>query len=101
MLMFHFGMTKEEIGNSSMPFIFAILSTLGKRFCENLGVPYKKKDDEEESEDEEELSNEEYPKLYTMQPDKNNKNSSKGKYKASSKQDIMDFFGGMASFEDS
>lgn len=100
MLMFHFGMTKEEIGNSSMPFIFAILSTLGKRFCENLGVPYKKKGDEEESEDDK-TSNEEYPQLYTMQPDKTNKNSSKGKYKASSKQDIMDFFGGMASFEDS
>ena len=47
-LMVHAGMTKEEIGNSSIPFIFAIMSTMGKRLCEKLGVPYKTKEEREE-----------------------------------------------------
>ena len=50
--MVHGNMTKEEIGNSSLPFIFAIMSTMGRRLCEKLGVPYKSKKEQQQNEDE-------------------------------------------------
>lgn len=102
-LMVHAGMTKEEIGNSSIPFIFAIMSTMGKRLCEKLGVPYKTKEEREEEKKQEE---EDYPVPEASRRARKNRNtdktsSDKKTYRADSKQDILDFFGGMATFEDS
>lgn len=101
--MCHAGMSREEIGNSSIPFIFAIMSTMGKRLCEKLGVPYKTK---KECEDEEEEDEEQYPIPEASVRNKKKKipdkaSSDKKVYRADSKQDILDFFGGMATFEDS
>lgn len=103
--MCHAGMSREEIGNSSIPFIFAIMSTMGKRLCEKLGVPYNKKSDQQE----EEPVEEEYPIPQASKAElqrrkaqsRKKESSSKKTYNASSKQDILDFFGGMASVEDS
>lgn len=100
--MVHAGMSKEEIGNSSLPFITAIMSTMGKRFCENLGVPYKSKKELEQ--EEEDFDEEEYPvpaaSVEKRKPKTKSKDSNKI-YSASSKQDVIEFFGGMATFEDS
>ena len=94
-------MSKEEIGNSSLPFINAIMSTMGKRFCENLGIPYKSK---KEIEQEEEDAEEEYPVPVASVDKRRSKTKTKDSdktYSASNKQDVIEFFGGMATFEDS
>ena len=97
--MVHGNMTKEEIENSSLPFIYAIMSKMGRRLCEKLGVPYNPDKDDKQEED-----NEDYPvpeasrtrgKKYSSKSSKDRKT-----YSAGSKQDIIDFFGGLATIED-
>lgn len=113
--MFHYGMTKEQVGKCSLPFIYAILNEeLARRICESLGYSYDKLK-EESNEDEESVTkelnkktnNEPYPlnNELNKQHYKNNQTkkdvSSLGKttYDASSKDDIISFFSGMATFE--
>lgn len=100
--MFHYGMTREQIGKCSLPFIFAIIGELGKRLCEQLGVPYKEveKDVEKvESKKEEsyplnnDINKEHYQKIRKEEDNKR-------KYYASSKSDIINFFSGIADIEE-
>lgn len=97
--MVHGNMTKEEIGNSSLPFIFAIMSTMGRRLCEKLGVPYESKTEQPQDEDEVD-----YP---VPEASRKRRNDTKKRpapdrktYSAGNKQDIIDFFGGLAKIED-
>ena len=105
--MFHFGMKKQEIMDSSLPFIHALFDTFVDRNCERLGVP--KPDSEEANQVESYDSTEKYPiknapKLHknrdrsakvTKLTDKNRMNFSAGP-----KQDIIAFFGNIATIED-
>lgn len=46
-LMYYFGMSKEDIMNSSRKFIYALYSTYPNRACENLGVSNKQEEKKE------------------------------------------------------
>lgn len=45
-LMFYFGMSKQDIMNSSRKFIMMLYATYPKRACENLGVSANPKEEE-------------------------------------------------------
>ncbi len=107
--MFHYGMTREQINKSSLPFIFAILNELPKRLCENIGMPYPEED--EEDEEYEEMINtsgntsKQHPLNNTVNKEIYGKRKSKNKkeenvYYANTKQDFLDFFGGVAMIQD-
>lgn len=98
--MFHYGMTREQIGKCSLPFIFAIMGELGKRLCEQLGVPCKDVEKEVENVEKEEsyplnnsINKEHYQKIRKEEDNKR-------KYYASSKSDIINFFSGIADIEE-
>lgn len=107
--MFHYGMTREQVGDCSLPFIFAITEQLGKRLCEHLGVPYNNDDDKNEIEDgnsSENIDIEEYPlkneinkEYYKKYKEDNGNKQPQKKYIASSKSDIINFFSGISDFE--
>lgn len=97
-------MTREQIGKCSLPFVFAIMGELGKRLCEQLGVPYKDVDNNVEivENDKEEiypLNNDINKEHYNNNPKKVEQNI-KRKYYASSKSDIINFFSGLADIEE-
>lgn len=106
--MFHYGMTREQVGKCSLPFVFAIMGELGKRLCEQLGIPCK--DVEKEVENVENVSNvseEIYPlnndinkEHYKNYNSKKSDQNIKRKYYASSKSDIINFFSGLADIEE-
>lgn len=103
--MFHYGMTREQIGKCSLPFVFAIMGELGKRLCEQLGVPCK--DVEKDVKNVENVSNvseEIYPLNNSINKEHYQKNrkeeDNKRKYYASSKRDIINFFSGIADIEE-
>ena len=98
--MVHGNMTKEEIGNSALPFIFAIMSTMGRRLCEKLGVPYKSKKEQQQNEDEVDYPVPEASRARRNNTKKNPASDNRKVYSAGSKQDIIDFFGGLAKIED-
>lgn len=50
-LMYYYGMSKDEIMARSRRFIYALYEQYVKRACENLGVSPSKKDSEENTED--------------------------------------------------
>lgn len=100
--MFHYGMTREQIGKCSLPFVFAITENLGKRLCENLGVPYKEVENNVENVEKPNqeiypLNNEINKEYYKKNKPNNNSNK---KYYASSKSDIINFFSGLADIEE-
>ena len=104
-LMFHYHMSKQEICDCSLPFIFSLVEKARRRLCESLGVQYN---DDEVSEDEapfdEAYPIEGNPKIRRTDNstivDKQAKSSTKNRYMASSKSDVIDFFGGFAAIED-
>lgn len=103
--MFHYGMTREQIGKCSLPFIFAIMGELGKRLCEQLGVPFKDVDNNVEivENDKEEiypLNNDINKEHYNNNNPKKVEQNIKRKYYASSKSDIINFFSGLADIEE-
>ncbi len=83
MLLFNTTLTKEDIRNSSLAFLTAIIQTFGKRMCERLGVPYKEETEETKQNaiDKDENA---YPLLKTA-----NKERYTRKGKVSTKQEII------------
>lgn len=106
--MFHFGMRKQEILDSSLPFIRSLFDTFVDRNCERLGVP--KPDSEEASQIENKDSTENYPikNAPKLHHSRNNSakvtklppSESRNNFSAADKQDIIAFFGDIASIED-
>lgn len=100
--MSHFGMSKEEISNSSLAFIYAINNTLPKRMCEKLGVPYSDDSEDAESLNQEEIDNDDnaYPLLKSQNIERYSGVTSDNKRKASSKEDIIRIWGDVANIQD-
>lgn len=84
-LMYYGNMSKEEIMNSSRPFLHGIYRMYAKRACENLGV--SSKPEEEESVDG--LTNSDYPSDFGKLSPSGNVESS---LKFSSTEDFMALF---------
>lgn len=105
LLFAHYGMTQNEINNSSIPLIFGLLDKLKKRMCEKLGVPYNDTEEIEESEYEKEVDNEDikYPDFKEIERNgernknvrKNNTPKTRSNKNINQKNDVINFFNGI------
>lgn len=82
-LMYYGKMSKEDILNSSRPFLYAVYKQYGKRACENLGVS-------PDNEKEEQVDEEEYPSMFKKLTPKERENGLK---EFENSEDFMKIFG--------
>lgn len=85
--MYYYGMSRDEILNSSRRFLYALYKQYVKRACENLGVSPDGKNAEET-----ELTKEDYPQQFKKLSPKERKKAHK---EFSSNDDFMKLFSGM------